>query len=226
MALRDGQTIVGIADAPSRRGRPTAERTSEIDAAIRSTARQLFLDMGFDATRMDDIATAARVSKGTLYARYDSKEALFRAIIQDLLGNLSLRAGQQDEDLPANLELRLRHHAHTLIAVFGWSEYTLATRLIRNASPSFPEIMQIWDEIGNRHYIDFLAEDMAQASDLPASHEVDWLLLANIFLHTISGWHGQESMTGAVDESEAEAHCDKVIAAIMTVIASARRTPH
>jgi len=44
-------------------------------------ARAVFLNQGFDAASMGDIARAAKVSKGTLYVYFDSKEALFQEIV-------------------------------------------------------------------------------------------------------------------------------------------------
>ena len=44
-------------------------------------ARSVFLLQGFDAASMGDIARAAKVSKGTLYVYFDSKEALFQEIV-------------------------------------------------------------------------------------------------------------------------------------------------
>jgi AcrR family transcriptional regulator len=44
-------------------------------------ARSVFLAQGFDAASMGDIARAAKVSKGTLYVYFDSKEALFQEIV-------------------------------------------------------------------------------------------------------------------------------------------------
>ncbi|HUC17991.1 MAG TPA: TetR/AcrR family transcriptional regulator [Acetobacteraceae bacterium] len=49
---------------------------------IMDGARQVFLSAGFDGASMNDIARAAGVSKGTLYAYFDSKEQLFEAIIR------------------------------------------------------------------------------------------------------------------------------------------------
>ena len=43
-------------------------------------ARRVFLSAGFDGASMGEIAKAARVSKGTLYVYFDSKEALFEAL--------------------------------------------------------------------------------------------------------------------------------------------------
>jgi AcrR family transcriptional regulator len=44
-------------------------------------ARDLFIEKGFAATRTDEIAARAGVSKGTLYIYFDSKEALLNDLI-------------------------------------------------------------------------------------------------------------------------------------------------
>ena len=49
---------------------------------IMDGARQVFLSAGFDSASMNDVARAAGVSKGTLYAYFNSKEHLFEAIIR------------------------------------------------------------------------------------------------------------------------------------------------
>jgi len=63
-------------ECPFRRRRKEA-RPGEIAAA----ALELFVEKGFAATRLDDVATRAGVSKGTVYLYFDSKEALFKAAI-------------------------------------------------------------------------------------------------------------------------------------------------
>src|SRR3978361_2575386 len=45
-------------------------------------ARKLFLDLGFDAASMGEIARAAGVSKGTLYVYFADKNRLFEAIVE------------------------------------------------------------------------------------------------------------------------------------------------
>ena len=49
---------------------------------IMEGARTVFLEPGFDGASIYDIARAAGVSKGTLYAYFNSKEELFEAIIR------------------------------------------------------------------------------------------------------------------------------------------------
>lgn len=54
-------------------------RPGELAAA----ALELFVERGFAATRLDDVAKRAGVSKGTLYLYFDSKEDLFKAVIRE-----------------------------------------------------------------------------------------------------------------------------------------------
>jgi AcrR family transcriptional regulator len=67
-----------IAIPPTRRRRKEA-RPHELTAA----ALSLFVEKGFAATRLDEVAARAGVSKGTLYLYFDSKEALFEAVIRE-----------------------------------------------------------------------------------------------------------------------------------------------
>src|SRR6516164_3382369 len=61
----------------------TASTLAEDNAKRRQIidgARATFLEQGFDAASMNDIARAAGVSKGTLYVYFQNKEQLFQAI--------------------------------------------------------------------------------------------------------------------------------------------------
>jgi len=61
----------------SRWKRRAAARPDEIlDAAL-----DVFIEQGFDAARMDDIAARADISKAGVYLYFESKEALLRALI-------------------------------------------------------------------------------------------------------------------------------------------------
>ncbi|MGD8576544.1 MAG: TetR/AcrR family transcriptional regulator [Thiohalophilus sp.] len=61
--------------------RRKAERPGEIVAA----ALELFVEHGFAATRLEDVARRAGVSKGTVYLYFDSKEALFEAVVREVV---------------------------------------------------------------------------------------------------------------------------------------------
>src|SRR3954464_8150036 len=51
------------------------------EAEILQAAFDVFTEKGFHGARMLDVASRARASKATLYARYPSKEALFEALM-------------------------------------------------------------------------------------------------------------------------------------------------
>ena len=66
---------------PRNRRLPAHERRGQIlDAALHE-----FSERGFGAARMDDIAARAGLSKGGLYAHFESKDAVFRALMQRML---------------------------------------------------------------------------------------------------------------------------------------------
>jgi AcrR family transcriptional regulator len=56
-------------------------RPGEIVAA----ALELFVDRGFAATKLADVARRAGVTKGTVYLYFDSKEALFKAVVRETI---------------------------------------------------------------------------------------------------------------------------------------------
>ena len=83
MAIADLTT----ATLPARQRRKEARPQELLEAGL-----ALFVEKGFAATRADEIATRAGVSKGTLYLYYPSKEELLKAVIRERLG-LEIAAG-------------------------------------------------------------------------------------------------------------------------------------
>ena len=69
----------GTASARWRR-RKEARPSEILEAAL-----AVFAEKGFAASRMTDIAERARVSKGTIYLYFKSKEAVFRALVREML---------------------------------------------------------------------------------------------------------------------------------------------
>src|SRR5271170_4707762 len=70
-------------DIPARWRRRKEARPQEIlDAAL-----AVFADKGFAAARMDDIAARAGVTKGTIYLYFDGKEAVFKTLVRESIGD-------------------------------------------------------------------------------------------------------------------------------------------
>lgn len=69
------------AEGPSARRERTAAR-------IRDAAREAFAELGWNATRVEDIVGRAGVSHGTFYTYYDNKTAVVVALVGGLQGEL------------------------------------------------------------------------------------------------------------------------------------------
>lgn len=126
---------------PGRKRRKEA-RPSELTAA----ALELFVEKGFAATRLEDVAALAGVSKGTLYLYFDSKEALFKAVIQEGI----VPALAEGEAIAA------RHvgSAYELLcqlldnwwALIGETRLSGIVKLMVSEARNFPEVAQFYYE--------------------------------------------------------------------------------
>mgnify|MGYP002776427121 CR=1 FL=1 len=67
------------ASAPHKRERRKQDRPGELLEA----ALDLFVEKGFAATRVEEVAARAGVSKGTLFLYFPSKEDLFKAVVRE-----------------------------------------------------------------------------------------------------------------------------------------------
>ena len=130
-----------VAERSPRRRRKDA-RPSELTAA----ALDLFVERGFAATRLDDVATRAGVSKGTLYLYFDSKEALFKAVIEEGIVPAIAAAEQQLAGHEGSAAELLR------ALLIGWWQQIGSTRmggvvkLIISESRNFPDVAQYYHD--------------------------------------------------------------------------------
>src|ERR1700759_3791280 len=68
--------IVVTENSQGRRGRPANEALVQ---TIVDAARELFVELGFQATTLDKVAQRAKISKLSIYRHFENKEALFGA---------------------------------------------------------------------------------------------------------------------------------------------------
>ena len=110
-----------------------------IDAAL-----ELFCEKGFAGTRMDDVARHAGVTKGTVYLYFENKEALFYALVNEMVVPQVERA----ENMIANYT----GSAASLIEILikQWHENIIKTKLsgipklIISESGNFPELAKFY----------------------------------------------------------------------------------
>ena len=124
---------------PKRWERRKEARPAEIVAA----ALHLFSDRGFAATRLEDVATVAGVSKGTVYLYFDSKEQLFEAVVREAITPNIARA----EALVDGFEGPTPDLLRGLFAFVGEVLETPLTgvmKLIVSESGNFPQLARMY----------------------------------------------------------------------------------
>lgn len=120
-----------------RKGRPTRAASDALHAGILKAATDLFMEEGFSAS-MESVATAARVSKRTLYAHYPSKLHLYEAVLTWLSGDLAKPAAVLSPDLP--LDEAFAKFCDALLDLYTRSNVVAFAKLIQKESARFPEL--------------------------------------------------------------------------------------
>src|ERR1700751_4401892 len=109
--------------------------------AIVEAADRLFLDRGFGAVTMDELAEAAGVARRTLYNQFASKEEIFREMLLRV-------SGQLEDAFPPGIETQgdvkdvLRLVARMILELHKRPEYLGFLRMVVADSRQFPWIAE------------------------------------------------------------------------------------
>jgi AcrR family transcriptional regulator len=122
-------------------------RPEEIVAA----ALEEFVERGFAATRLDDVARRAGVTKGTVYLYFESKEALFRAVIRQTI----VPVIAQGEAIAQTFEGSARDLLERLIREYWRLVYETSLagipKLMMAEAANFPQLARFYyDEVVTR----------------------------------------------------------------------------
>ncbi len=199
-----------------RRGRPTAKQTAAIDKAIVDCARAMFMEHGYDAAAMETVATEIGISKGTLYARYPSKEALLTAVVKDSVRRWSAEAATHDHELTDDIGQRLTHHGRIIAGSLDNAEVRAFQRLLLAKGNRFPQLGSAMHQHGTQYIVELIARDMMDAGErdgMPPSQPLD---TAMAFVSAITGWHMQQSSFRDVSREETEKFADRLVTLFMT----------
>ncbi len=189
----------------SRRGRPSLARVNAIDRAVIETARRLFLSDGFDAVAMEQVTAAAGISKGTLYARHASKEALFKAVIEATVRDWSDEAAGENHLLTDDIGQRLRHHAHIASTWLRRPDVQAIMRQLQAVKDRFPDLVATMHEAGYLYFVGVIAADIEAAARRDGVPARDPARVARTLVSAIAGYQVQERMGGELSESDVQA---------------------
>ena len=115
---------------------------------LASAALELFVERGFAATRLDDVAKRAGVSKGTLYLYFDSKDDLFKAVIREGIVSRILEFEDRMRAYQGSSADLIRLLVKTWWQKIGSTKLAGITKLMMSEAGNFPELARFYhDEV-------------------------------------------------------------------------------
>jgi len=123
------------------------ERPQEITAA----AFAAFAENGYAATRVEEVAKRAGVSKGLMYLYFKTKEELFKAVIKSVVVRRvdALIAGVEETELSS--EDFLRGPMLEFMKRIPGSPVSVVVRLLLSEGPRHPDLVDYyWENVVNR----------------------------------------------------------------------------
>ncbi len=125
---------------PHKSSRRKQSRPGELLTA----ALDLFVEKGYAATRVEEVARRAGVSKGTLFLYFASKEDLFKSVVRE---NLAVRFPQWSillDGFPGTSTEMLRFAMHAWWAQIGDTKVSGIAKLMISEASNFPELAEFY----------------------------------------------------------------------------------
>lgn len=115
-----------------------ARRGDELREHILRTAKDVFLEFGFERASMDEVASRAETSKRSLYAHFESKEKLFLDVIEFVRGLVLLRL-KSPQDYPGTTEDALVAFFARYLEIFSYKGSVQFCRVCMAEAERFPD---------------------------------------------------------------------------------------
>src|ERR1700760_1998718 len=117
---------------------PKARRGGSREAIVEA-AEHLFMERGFGAVSMDELAEAAGVARRTLYNQFASKEEIFREMLARLSSQLE-QAFPPSIETKGDVEDLLRLVGREILKLHKYPQYLGFLRMVAADSRQFPWI--------------------------------------------------------------------------------------
>ena len=132
---------------PSALAKPRWRRRKDArPEEIISAALEVFTDRGFAATKLEEVARRAGVTKGTIYLYFENKEALFKALIRQTI----VPVIAQGEELAKSFTGSARDLFERLVREYwrlvGETSLVGIPKLMMAEANNFPELARFYYE--------------------------------------------------------------------------------
>lgn len=130
------------ATAQAKHERRKDARPGELlDAAL-----TLFVEKGFAATRADEVAKLAGVSKGTLFLYFSSKEELFKAVVRENISGRFVQWNAEFESFKGSSADMLRQCMNAWWQQLGSTKASGICKLMMSEACNFPELAAFYQQ--------------------------------------------------------------------------------
>ena len=163
-----------------------------------NAALSLFVERGFMATKLDDVAKQAGVSKGTVYLYFQNKEDLFRAVVQEMVLPEIERIEKVISSHQGSAEDLLRRLVKQWWQNVGESRLSGIPKLVIAEAGNFPGLAQYFVEKvvlrGRRLFINVIEKGVDSGEFKPCNANyaaralVAPLVFAAIWKHSLSAY--------------------------------------
>jgi AcrR family transcriptional regulator len=128
--------------ALAKRERRKQDRPGELLEA----ALELFVEKGFAATRAEEVAARAGVSKGTLFLYFASKDELFKAVVRENISGRFVEWQQAVDDFQGSSADLVRYCLRTWWERVGDTRASGITKLMLSEAQNFPELAAFYHQ--------------------------------------------------------------------------------
>jgi TetR/AcrR family transcriptional repressor of mexJK operon len=191
-------------------GRPTAARIEAINRAILTEARKEFRSSGYEGARMEVIAATAGISKGTLYDRYPTKEALLRAVIAERVATWSEEWEPDGASVSNDLRERLKQRARRLMEYYCSGKLEFLERLF-TSSPAMDELRRMRYEVGHQRTVRVISQDILDRTPGQPIQPRTAMQLAEMLMGILYGWWRTHQEIRRVTREEGLAFADHAV---------------
>jgi AcrR family transcriptional regulator len=138
-------------------------RKADRPAEILHAALTVFAEKGFAAARLDEIASRAGVSKGALYLYFETKEDLFRAVVEQALAPNIMAIRAMVAGQPGPFADLLRMFAGRVSEVIETLPIGGVVKMVIGEARNFPQIARVYHDALVAQALDALADAVAAA---------------------------------------------------------------
>lgn len=185
---------------------PRTRRPEDRGPEIARAALDLFVSKGFAATKLEDVARAAGVSKGLPYLYFKNKEELFKAVIAEAIGQPLLKANDLVDAFAGSTEELLRI-VTAKFREFAESPLGGVIKLILAEAGNFPDVARFYcsnfDLRGRELFAKILRRGVARGEfrpipdiDMTAIVLAQPLAMYSVWLRSIAPYDADQPLDG------------------------------